>query len=203
MTPEEKEKIKRLLEQGNTYRSIAQEMNCSLSNIAVYSLKFGLRRKKYSPPNVYDWEQIQREFDEGATRKELYSKYGFSKASLGKALRNGKVKHKHIPLIKLSIKDYSSFANGKFATPVIRRTLKRILLREGKQHKCDECGITEWRNNRLIFELDHIDGDSSNNLPINLRFLCPNCHSQTKTWRGRNIKRKRELRKLKECGTLV
>jgi hypothetical protein len=39
----------------------------------------------------------------------------------------------------------------------------------------------------LSLELDHIDGDSTNNTPGNLRFLCPNCHSQTPTFRGRNV----------------
>ena len=37
-----------------------------------------------------------------------------------------------------------------------------------------------------ILQVDHIDGNYLNNLKDNLRFLCPNCHSQTSTWRGRN-----------------
>lgn len=66
-------------------------------------------------------------------------------------------------------------------------TLKRYLYREGiKEEKCEECGIKEWNNKIISFDLEHIDGNSSNNLLENLRILCPNCHSQTPTYKGRN-----------------
>lgn len=52
---------------------------------------------------------------------------------------------------------------------------------------CEQCGINEWNGKQLSFELDHIDGDNYNNSLDNLRFLCPNCHSQTDTFRGRNV----------------
>jgi len=54
-------------------------------------------------------------------------------------------------------------------------------------YKCSECGIDSWNEKPIVLELDHIDGDNRNNLPVNLRLLCPNCHSQTPTFRGRNI----------------
>jgi 5-methylcytosine-specific restriction endonuclease McrA len=54
-------------------------------------------------------------------------------------------------------------------------------------HRCESCNNTEWLGNPITIELDHIDGDRHNNVKDNLRLLCPNCHSQTKTWRGRNI----------------
>lgn len=47
---------------------------------------------------------------------------------------------------------------------------------------CAECQTgPEWNGKPLTLELDHIDGNSDNNLPSNLRLLCPNCHSQTDT----------------------
>lgn len=66
--------------------------------------------------------------------------------------------------------------------------LKEKLLRAGKlQHRCmgNDCGLTEWRGKPLVLELDHVDGNKKNNSLDNLKLLCPNCHSQTDTWRNR------------------
>ncbi len=60
----------------------------------------------------------------------------------------------------------------------------RIIL---EQHsKCNRCGLDEWLGNPLVLELEHKDGNSQNDLRENLECLCPNCHSLTSTWRGRN-----------------
>ncbi|WP_307718227.1 HNH endonuclease signature motif containing protein [Rhodococcus pyridinivorans] len=44
-----------------------------------------------------------------------------------------------------------------------------------------------WRGEPITFHVDHIDGNSHDSRPENVRFLCPNCHSQTPTWAGRNV----------------
>lgn len=62
--------------------------------------------------------------------------------------------------------------------------LKRKLFSENiKKNVCEECGISEWNNKPISCELDHIDGNSRNHALNNLRILCPNCHSQTETFR--------------------
>jgi 5-methylcytosine-specific restriction endonuclease McrA len=53
--------------------------------------------------------------------------------------------------------------------------------------KCSECKITNWNNKPITLEIDHIDGDAANCKLENLRYLCPNCHSQTSTFRGKNL----------------
>ncbi|KKM90778.1 hypothetical protein LCGC14_1235300 [marine sediment metagenome] len=66
---------------------------------------------------------------------------------------------------------------------------ERVLIEQNYQ--CSECDLgTEWNGKPLMLELDHIDGDSSNNERENLRFLCPNCHQQTPTYKGRHRKQK-------------
>jgi hypothetical protein len=66
-------------------------------------------------------------------------------------------------------------------------SLKRRLLSSGlKQPKCECCGITEWNSKPAPLELDHINGVNTDNRIENLRILCPNCHAQTETYRGKN-----------------
>ena len=67
--------------------------------------------------------------------------------------------------------------------------LKNRLIKEGiKQNKCEECGINEWMSKSLQCELDHINGNSNDHKLSNLKMLCPNCHSQTDTFRAKNKK---------------
>ena len=65
--------------------------------------------------------------------------------------------------------------------------LKRALLEHGHAHRCAVCGNEgEWCGGALNLEVDHVDGDFHNNVETNLRFLCPNCHSQTVNFSGRS-----------------
>ena len=66
-------------------------------------------------------------------------------------------------------------------------TLKKYISKL-KGYKCEICNISEWNKIELSLHLDHIDGNSDNNFPQNLRLLCPNCHSQTETYCSRNRK---------------
>jgi beta-phosphoglucomutase-like phosphatase (HAD superfamily) len=72
------------------------------------------------------------------------------------------------------------------------RWLKLRLIREGwLKRACSHCTRTTWEGRAIPLELDHIDGNPTNNLFENLRLLCPNCHALTPTYRGKNIGRGR------------
>jgi len=76
-----------------------------------------------------------------------------------------------------------------------RYSLRRFLT-EKQNDECSMCGIgPTWNEQSLVFETDHIDGDHTNNRPENLRLLCPNCHSQTPTFKAKNKGRGRPHRR--------
>lgn len=66
-------------------------------------------------------------------------------------------------------------------------SLKHRLIKENKlEYKCAICGINSWQGQSLSLQLDHINGINNDHRLENLRFLCPNCHSQTNTYAGKN-----------------
>jgi len=68
-------------------------------------------------------------------------------------------------------------------------------LAEQQNNKCNICGITEWNHQPITFDMDHIDGDPHNNMPDNLQLICPNCHSQSATYKNRNRGSGRQFRR--------
>ena len=93
-------------------------------------------------------------------------------------------------------KDWSNYlTNG---------AMKKIIIRE-RSHKCENCNLSQWQNANIPLELDHIDGDRTNNTKENLKLLCCNCHALTTTWRGRNRKsdNRKPLANCVICGQTV
>ena len=87
---------------------------------------------------------------------------------------------KKLSLDEILIKD-SAYTN---TTSLKNRLVKEKILK----YKCNECGISKWRGNNISLQLEHINGNNSDNRISNLCLLCPNCHSQTSTFAGKNKK---------------
>jgi 5-methylcytosine-specific restriction endonuclease McrA len=101
-----------------------------------------------------------------------------------------KNKHKHI----LRRKVYSW--NKTYGIDITHDVYLKMLIEQ--EHKCAICNLEdEWNGNKLIFVLDHIDGNASNNIRENLRLVCPNCDSQLDTFKRKNKNSARRERYLK------
>lgn len=114
------------------------------------------------------------------TFKRYALKYGCYKPN-----KSGKGIHKKsndndIPLNEILEGKHPSYQTYK---------LKKRLIKSGlKLNVCEECGISEWNGKPINMELHHIDGNNKNHSLENLKMLCPNCHSQTETFRAKNKK---------------
>ena len=63
--------------------------------------------------------------------------------------------------------------------------LRRALLEIGRSYTCSICGIDNWNDSQIQLEVDHINGDYLDCTKENLRFICPNCHSQTDNYKNK------------------
>lgn len=134
------------------------------SNIAEVLFKLGYTVKG----NSWGYSQVKRRMlDLNVDKKDFKGK---------SALLTG-ITQKEISSDKL-LKE-----NCKHTRTVLRRCIiKNKLL----PYRCAICGISKWNEKTLSLELDHINGINNDNRLENLRFLCPNCHSQTCTYGSRN-----------------
>lgn len=67
--------------------------------------------------------------------------------------------------------------------------IKQHLIKNNiKEKRCENCQLTHWIDTEISLELHHVDGNNQNNDISNLKLLCPNCHSLTPNYRGKNKK---------------
>ena len=144
-----------------------------------------------------------KDFEE-AVKTSISIREAISKLGLIPAGANYHQFHKTIARLNISTSHFKGQAanKGKTLSPkrdiqdylnniqsIQSHKLKLRLIKEGiKQHQCESCLLTLWNNKPIPLELDHINGNNCDNSLTNLRLLCPNCHAQTDTYRGKNIK---------------
>lgn len=170
-----KNKIIELLNNNTPYSTIVSEVGCSKAAISYHANKLGLKRFSKS---MYDWVVIQEYYDKGNTINKCISKFGFHKSAWNKAVKSGKVVPRSNSLT------FEEIVTNKSLRAVVRN---HILRNKIIQHKCAICGLEDvWQDKAISLHLDHINGIHNDHRLENLRFLCPNCHSQTSTYAGRN-----------------
>ena len=171
-----REAVEALREHGRSATSIAAELGISKSTVCYHLRRLGV------PPDTrsnrrYDWKEVQRYYDEGHSVNQCLDHFGMARASFVAAVRRGAVRTRpqRKPIEEL------------LRPGVNRNHLRLRLLADGlKDARCEECGITEWRGKPVPLQLHHVNGDGQDNRRENLQVLCPNCHSQTDSWGGRN-----------------
>lgn len=91
-------------------------------------------------------------------------------------------KDRHIRKYQDFLRNPDKYSRGNY-TP---KAFKKEFMAE-QENKCAICGCNPEHNGKpLVFVLDHIDGDASNNKRENLRMVCPNCDSQLPTFKSKN-----------------
>lgn len=144
---------------------------CSRSCANSRSFSRDSRLKKSESGKKY-WQSLDPESKASVLEQRL-SKYDFEEQQR---------RAQETKLLKSWSRPYSQMSHDAVK--------KRLLAERG--YNCEICGCGHmWNGMSLTLEMDHIDGNSKNNSVENLRILCPNCHSQTPTHRGKNIRYKK------------
>lgn len=111
--------------------------------------------------------------------------YGFNTSHFsGQGWLKGKT-HNNFPE-HLKTKDEDLFVE-EYIGGITTGGLKKRLFKAGREEKCEKCNNTTWNGLPIPLELDHINGNTQDNRRENLAILCPNCHAQTPTYRGKNL----------------
>jgi hypothetical protein len=171
-----RDRVRQLLEEGKGVKEIARLLGISVGTVGYHK-----RRLQYPIDERftrrYDWDAIQAYYDEGHSKRECQRQFGFSAWAWHYAVKRGAIEPRPYPM------PIDELLQGRRN----RNHVKLRLIAAGlKDASCEECGISEWRGRPLSLELHHRNGEKHDNRLENLAILCPNCHSQSGTWGGKN-----------------
>lgn len=156
-----------------------------------------LNNKGSRKVNWHDEEMLRLLVKNSINQSEVLQKLGLNVQSSAVTFR------KYIKLYGIDISHFNTYRirNGTTKMPLSeilvensdyksRHCLKLRLIKEKVlEYKCGICGNPgSWQNQPLSLQLEHLNGISNDNRIENLMFLCPNCHSQTDTFAGKNKK---------------
>jgi Zn finger protein HypA/HybF involved in hydrogenase expression len=178
---------------------------CSLDYVFTISFDLGIYRIVSTPLIIYNMKYTKEQFKEACKQAKSYrnvmSQLGLKEAGGNYATIKKKIVEFQIDISHFTGKGWNKDLNFKPNPPLPisqilvsnsnyqSHKLRKRLLKEGYfEYKCYSCNMIEWVNQPITLELEHIDGNHTNNQIENLTLLCPNCHALTSTWRGRKLK---------------
>lgn len=171
-----RDQVAQMLADGIERAAIARQLGVCKATVSYHARRLGEAIDERCARR-YDWEAVQRHYDEGHSVRECMNAFGFTSASWSDAVKRGAILPRPgaTPMSELLVA-------GAYRG---RNNLKLRLIKEGlKASSCERCGLVDWRREPIALALHHINGDRLDNRLENLELLCPNCHSQTDTFAG-------------------
>lgn len=198
---EKRDKILKLREEGKTYSEISNELNCNRSLVAFYCNpnRFNIEKQKEKEESKIEYEkivcslvskcnninQVCKSLGKNGTTnslrliKNIIEKYNLDTSHFVIDYKNRNTPKKY-SFDEIFCKD------SKYKS---KSRLKYLLIKWGiKDEKCECCGCSEWMNKPIPLQAHHKNGDNNDNRIENLQLLCPNCHSFTDNYCGKNAR---------------
>lgn len=193
----EKEKLEQFVYDGLSIRKIGEITKTTYTKVRYWLDKYGLKTNGYDKIHNWNEKSLKQAVEDSNCKSDVLRKLGISTKSgnfqtLDRYLKkyginDDKLKYDN----KRGNKWVKKYTNGDVFcenSPMSGKNIKiRIISENLLEYKCTRCGIRdEWNGKKLQLQLDHINGINDDNRMENLRFLCPNCHSQTDNYGGKN-----------------
>lgn len=182
--------LEKYLKEGMSLRKIGGLTDKSLTTIRYWVDKYGIKPKDYY--DKWSIEQLKPLIDSSKSKAEILEKMGvslkagnyrtlkryFDKYNIDNDLYKGNPKRN---ANRVKYNDSEVFCeNSQYNSAHLKN---RVLASNLLEYKCVGCGNEgEWNGRKLVLQIDHINGINTDNRISNLRFMCPNCHSQTETF---------------------
>lgn len=213
-----KELLLELVQKNLTLNEIAKKLGRSTTNVRYWLLKHNIPRKPaYKTKHKWTKEIVSSAVSEVTTYTDLCKSLGISNSGgsyqrLRAKMQEWGISTDHFisnptvnPKFKIKIpwQDVLVYDRANTGQRTKSSMLKRAMLEAGFNNTvcaiagCQQTNI--WNGQELVLQIDHINGDRLDDRPENLRFICPNCHTQTKTFSSRNIIKN----KCVDCGSKV
>ena len=197
-----------LLEGGKNYENISKIIGRTAKSVKLKLNKLGLFYKDYIHKEILNCENCNSPVISKTCTK-------FCSASCAATFNNKKYPKRALPnhsnclICNIKIhpdrnfccpdhyQKYRTLENIKLWKETGKISIKPLknYLADTRGYKCATCELSTWNSLPIVLEIEHIDGNSENNFEENVCLLCPNCHSQTPTYKGRNMGNGRHSRR--------
>ena len=145
----------------------------------------------------YTKEWLEKLCKESASYRQVLKKAGRTQGGSTSNTLKKKIQEFNIDISHFIMKDdndrqkYSLEEVFCKNSPVTQKMLRGYVTRHNiLEYKCEKCKCDgHWQDGIISLEIDHINGNNKDNRIQNIRYLCPNCHALTDTYRGKNIGR--------------
>ncbi len=206
--------LEEIVKKSGSYRDVLRGLGYSITNsnqrdnirrfIRTHDIDishFGKRRVAKSP-RWKDHDNLRLIASESTSMSDFLFRLGLKNKGSNFETAKYHLERLSIDVTHFSLKgSHGKRVGGQLETPLIEilegkhskyssfKLKKRLLSTGIKNNECELCGqIAIWQGNPLKMHIDHKNGDSEDHRLANLRILCPNCHSQTETYSGKNRK---------------
>lgn len=189
----EKEKLEKLVSEGLSIRKIGDLTNTTYTTVRYWLDKYGLKTNGFIKTHNWDEKLLRDAIKKSQCKSDVLRNLGISTKSgnfqtLDKYLKKYNIDDSNLVYdhkrgnkwTKKRLNDEVFCDNST----VSKNTLKNRIFKENLiEYKCSLCGLRDfWNGNKIQLQIDHINGKNDDNRMENLRYLCPNCHSQTETY---------------------